>query len=129
MRLAGKTALITGAGSGMGRIAAEFFAREGANIIAADISQNGLVETAAIVAKAGHGKILALAGDVSNATDVDLWVRAGVEKFGALHVLYNNAGIFPDADKSVLDMDEETYRRTMDVNLKGVMLCCKYGIP
>ena len=129
MRLEGKTALITGAGSGMGRIAAEFFAREGAHIIATDISQKGLDETAAIVAKAGHGDILAVAGDVSNAADVASWVRAGIERFGALHILYNNAGIFPDADKSVLDMDEETYRRTMDVNLKGVMLCCKYGIP
>lgn len=129
MRLEGKTALITGAGSGMGRLAAEMFAREGANIIATDISQKGLDETAAMVTKAAHGNILALTGDVSNAADVESWVRAGVERFGALHVLYNNAGIFPDSDNSVLDMDEETYRRTMDVNLKGVMLCCKYGIP
>ena len=129
MRLEGKTALITGAGSGMGRIACELFAREGANIIATDIARWGLDETAEMVTKAAHGNILALSGDVSNAADVEQWVRAGVEKFGALHILYNNAGIFPDADKSVLDMDEETYRRTMDVNLKGVMLCCKYGIP
>jgi NAD(P)-dependent dehydrogenase (short-subunit alcohol dehydrogenase family) len=134
MRLEGKTALITGAGSGMGRIAAAVFAREGANIIATDISRKGLDETVEMVAKPTapgnlHGDVLALAGDVSNAADVESWVRAGVERFGALHVLYNNAGIFPDADKSVLDMDEETYRRTLDVNLKGVMLCCKYGIP
>ena len=130
MRLEGKTALITGAGSGMGRLAAEMFAREGANVIATDISQKGLDETAAMVTKAaGGGDVLALAGDVSNAADVESWVRAGVERFGALHVLYNNAGIFPDSDNSVLDMDEETYRRTMDVNLKGVRLCCKYGIP
>ena len=129
MRLKGKTALITGAGSGMGRLATVMFAREGANVIATDISQAGLDETAALVAQDSTGAVLALAGDVSNAADVESWVRGGIERFGALHILYNNAGIFPDADKSVIDMDEGTYQRTLDVNLKGVMLCCKFGIP
>ena len=129
MRLDGKTALITGAGSGMGRLACVMFAREGANVIATDIAQAALDETAALVEKDAAGAILALAGDVSNAADVESWVRGGVERFGALHILYNNAGIFPDADKSVIDMDEATYQRTLDVNLKGVMLCCKFGIP
>ena len=129
MRLEGKTALITGAGSGMGRLACVMFAREGANVIATDIAQSALDETAALVEKDGAGAILPLAGDVSNAADVESWVRGGVERFGALHILYNNAGIFPDADKSVIDMDEATYQRTLDVNLKGVMLCCKFGIP
>lgn len=128
MRLGGKTALITGAGSGMGRVACEFFAREGAQIIATDISRDGVEATADIVRTAG-GEILPVTGDVSNAADVESWVRQGVERFGKLDVLYNNAGIFPDSDNSVVDMDEETYTRTLDVNLKGVMLCCKYGIP
>jgi NAD(P)-dependent dehydrogenase (short-subunit alcohol dehydrogenase family) len=129
MRLEGKTAIITGAGSGMGRVASVLFAREGANVVATDISQKGLDETAKLVAEHAHGSILPLTGDVSNAADVESWVQEGVARYGALNVLYNNAGIFPDDDKSVLEMNEDTYRRTLDVNLKGVMLCCKYGIP
>ncbi len=129
MRLEGKTALITGAGSGMGRVASVLFAKEGANVIATDISRQGLDETAALVAEHAHGSILPIAGDVTDEAAVASWVRAGVERYGALNVLYNNAGIFPDADRSVVEMDEETYRRTIDVNLKGVMLCCKHGIP
>jgi len=129
MRLEGKTALITGAGSGMGRVAAVLFAKEGADVIATDISHEGLDETARLVAEHAHGSILPLAGDVSSEDDVRSWVEAGVQRYGALNVLYNNAGIFPDADRSVLEMDEATYRRTLDVNLKGVMLCCKHGIP
>src|SRR4051794_28096365 len=100
MRLEGKTALITGAGSGMGRLAAVIFAREGANIIATDISQAGVDATAALVDAEAPGRVLALTGDVANAADVESWVRAGVERFGALHILYNNAGIFPDDDRS-----------------------------
>ncbi len=129
MRLEGKSALITGAGSGMGRVAATLFAKEGANVIATDISREGLEVTEQLVAEHARDSILALTGDVANAADVESWVRAGVERYGALHVLYNNAGIFPEDDKSVVEMNEETYRRTLDVNLKGVMLCCKYGIP
>ena len=129
MRLEGKTALITGAGSGMGRVASVLFAKEGANVIATDISKQGLDETAALVAEHAHGSILPITGDVTDEAAVASWVRAGVEFYGALNVLYNNAGIFPDADRSVIEMDEKTYRRTLDVNLKGVMLCCKHGIP
>jgi NAD(P)-dependent dehydrogenase (short-subunit alcohol dehydrogenase family) len=129
MRLEGKTALITGAGSGMGRAACVTFAREGANVIATDISQAGLDETATLVEKEARGAILPLAGDVSSEADVASWARAGTDRFGGLHILYNNAGIFPDDDRSVLSMDEDVYRRTLDVNLKGVMLCCKHAIP
>lgn len=129
MRLEGKTVLITGAGSGMGRVATVLFAGEGARVVATDLNATGLDETRALVGDAGPGRILTLTGDVTNAADVESWVRRGVEEFGALHVLYNNAGIFPDADRSVLDMDEATYQRTLDVNLKGVMLCCKHAIP
>jgi NAD(P)-dependent dehydrogenase (short-subunit alcohol dehydrogenase family) len=68
-------------------------------------------------------------GDVTNAVDVESWVRRGIEDFGALHVLYNNAGIFPDDDRSVVDTDPGVWDRTLEVNLKGVMLCCKYAIP
>ena len=129
MRLEGRTAMITGAGSGMGRVAATLFAREGANIIATDIEEHGLHATAAMVEEGARGAVLAIPGDVTSEPDVQRWVRQGVERFGALNVLYNNAGIFPEQDRSVLDMDDETYRRVLDVNLRGVMLCCKHGIP
>jgi len=128
MRLEGKTALITGAGSGMGRVAAALFAKEGASVLATDISRDGLQETARVVEQAG-GSIAAVAGDVTREDDVRSWVRAAVERFGRLDVLYNNAGIFPDDDRSVLEMDEATYARVLDVNLRGVMLGCKHAIP
>jgi NAD(P)-dependent dehydrogenase (short-subunit alcohol dehydrogenase family) len=129
MRLAGRTALITGAGSGMGRVAATLFAKEGANVVATDISQEGLEVTARLVAEHAHGSVTALTGDVTSEQDVRAWVAQAVERYGALHVLYNNAGIFPDEDRSVLEMDEATFRRVIEVNLKGVMLCCKHAIP
>ena len=128
MRLAGKTALITGAGSGMGRLAAQVFAREGAQVVATDLSPAGLQETVASVSGTG-GAILGLEGDVSKATHVERWIRRGVDAFGTLDVLYNNAGIFPDEDGSVVDMDESVFQRVIDVNLKGIFLCCKYAVP
>ena len=128
MRLEGKTALITGAGSGMGRVAAALFAKEGANVIATDIAREHVEETGHLVEQE-RGSVLALAGDVTDEATVAEWVRAGVERFGRIDTLYNNAGIFPDEDRSVLEMDEATFRRVIDVNLKGVMLCCKHAIP
>jgi NAD(P)-dependent dehydrogenase (short-subunit alcohol dehydrogenase family) len=139
MRLAGKTALITGAGSGMGRVATALFVREGANVIATDLSPVGLADTVTAVTLAAEhegrdpaaaaAKVLTLTGDVTHAADVESWVRAGVERFGALHVVYNNAGIFPDDDRGVVESDPSAWERVLDVNLKGVMLCCKYAIP
>ncbi len=128
MRLADKTVLITGAGGGMGRLAAQLFAREGASIVAVDLVEPALRETAASVEGEG-GRIVAVPADVSVAADVERAVAQGVRAFGKLHVLYNNAGIFPDEDGSIVDMDEGVYQRVLDVNLKGVSLCCKYGIP
>jgi len=128
MRLADKTVLITGAGSGMGRLAAEVFAREGAQIVAVDVAEPALRETAASVEGEG-GRIVAIPADVSVAADVERAIAEGVRAFGRLNVLYNNAGIFPDDDTSVVDTDESVFQRVLDVNLKGVFLCCKYGIP
>ncbi len=128
MRLADKTVLITGAGSGMGRLAAQVFAREGAQIVAVDVAEPALRETAASVEGEG-GQILALPADVSIAADVERAVAEGLRAFGRLNVLYNNAGIFPDDDTSVVDTDESVFQRVLDVNLKGVFLCCKHGIP
>src|SRR3989337_3165618 len=128
MRLADKTVLITGAGSGMGRLACQLLAREGARIVAVDLAEAALRETAASVESEGGG-IVAVVGNVAVAADVERAVAEGVRAFGKLHVLYNNAGIFPDEDQSVVDMDEGVWQRVLDVNLKGVALCCRYGIP
>jgi len=128
MRLANKSVLITGAGSGMGRLAAQMFAAEGAQVVAADISEAVLEETVASVHAEG-GSIVGVPADVTSGASVEKLLAVGVKEFGKLDVLYNNAGIFPDDDTSVVDTDESVYQRVIDVNLKGVYLCCKYGIP
>jgi len=128
MRLRDKVTLITGAGSGMGRLAALTFAREGAHIIAADVSAKAGEETVAQVTRDG-GQALFVKGDVSKEEQVQAVVWRGVERFGRLDVLYNNAGIFPERDGSVVDVDEAVWDLVMAVNLKGIYLCCKHAIP
>jgi NAD(P)-dependent dehydrogenase (short-subunit alcohol dehydrogenase family) len=128
MRLRDKVALITGAGSGMGRLAALTFAREGARVVAADVSASAGEDTAAQVTRAG-GEAVFVEADVSNEGQVRTVVRRAVERFGRLDVLYNNAGIFPEQDGSVVDVAEDVWDRVMAVNLKGIYLCCKHGIP
>jgi len=112
----------------MGRLAAQMFAREGARIVAADVIEGPLNETVASVEAEG-GSITAVAMDVTDAGSVQAAIAAGVKTFGRLDVLYNNAGIFPDEDTSVVETEESVYQRVMDVNAKGVYLCCKYGVP
>jgi NAD(P)-dependent dehydrogenase (short-subunit alcohol dehydrogenase family) len=128
MRLENKTALVTGAGSGMGRLAAEMFANEGAQIVATDVNASSLQETVASVEGAG-GSILGVQCDVTDAGGVEAAVAAGAKAFGRLNVLYNNAGIFPDDDTSVVETGDEAFRRVIDVNVKGVWNCCKFGVP
>jgi NAD(P)-dependent dehydrogenase (short-subunit alcohol dehydrogenase family) len=128
MRLAGKVIFVTGAGSGMGRVAAEMFAAEGAEVVATDYAVGPLEETVALVREAG-GRILGVPGDVSSPADVRRAVEEGVRAFGRINVLYNNAGIMPGEDTSVEETSDETLQRILDVNLKGVFLCCKYGVP
>jgi NAD(P)-dependent dehydrogenase (short-subunit alcohol dehydrogenase family) len=128
MRLEHKTALITGAGSGMGRLAAQLFAKEGAQVVACDMNNEALKETVALV-QAHGGSIMGVPCDVTSGDSVRGVVEAGVKAFGRLNVLYNNAGIFPDDDTSVIETDDEALQRVLDVNLKGVWLACKYGIP
>jgi NAD(P)-dependent dehydrogenase (short-subunit alcohol dehydrogenase family) len=127
-RLAGKVILVTGAASGMGRVAARMFAREGAAVVATDVLEGPLEEAAAAV-RAEGGAVLAVPGNVAVAAHVQRAVEEGVRAFGTLNVLYNNAGIMPSDDTSVEETSEEAYQRVLDVNLKGVFLCCKYGIP
>jgi NAD(P)-dependent dehydrogenase (short-subunit alcohol dehydrogenase family) len=127
-RLDGKVALITGAASGMGKIAASLFAREGAAIVVADVSDDAGIETAREIESAG-GRAHYVRADVSNAAEAEHMIAAATERFGGLHVLYNNAGIFPADDGSVTETPEATWDRVMEINLKGVFFGCKYGIP
>jgi NAD(P)-dependent dehydrogenase (short-subunit alcohol dehydrogenase family) len=127
-RLAGRVALVTGAGSGIGRESALLFAAEGARLVAVDADLGRAEATAAAIA-AGGGEAIAVGADVSRARDVEAAVAAATRRFGALHVLFNNAGIFPDGDGVPEETDEEVFDRVIAVNLKGVFLGCKYGIP
>jgi len=127
-RLDGKVALITGAGSGMGRLAALLFAREGAQVVVAEVDPKAGEETVAQVGAAG-GEAMFARTNVAKEADVAAAVRAGESAFGRIDVLYNNAGIFPAEDGSVTDIDEALWDRIQDVNLKGTFLICKHGVP
>jgi NAD(P)-dependent dehydrogenase (short-subunit alcohol dehydrogenase family) len=124
-RLDGKVCVITGAGGGMGREAAQLFSREGALLCLANIDEALIRETAGLC----EGDTLALRCDVAVEGDVVEMYRATAERFGGVDVLYNNAGISPADDASVLDTTVEAWQRVQDVNTKGVFLCCKHGIP
>ena len=128
-RLRGKVALITGSGSGQGRAAAILFAREGARVIVSDVNVAGGEETVQLVQRAG-GEAIFQAADVSNAADVEALVQAATRTYGGVHVLYNNAAIYGGGlDDFVTELAEDGWDRIVDVNLKGVFLCCKFGIP
>lgn len=128
MRLKDKVALITGAGSGIGREAALLFSGEGASVVAVDVAEAAGGETVSRIEAAG-GKASFVRADVSKAGEVRAMVETAERTYGRLNVLFNNAGIFPAADGSVVDTEEETWDLVMRVNLKGVFLGCKYGIP
>lgn len=128
MRLEGKVALITGGGSGIGKVAASVFAAEGARLVLADVADEA-GEAAAEEARSAGGEAVYVHADVSSPADAEAMVRTAVETFGSLDVLYNNAGIFADDDASVVDTPEGVWNRTIDINLKGVFLGCKYGVP
>jgi NAD(P)-dependent dehydrogenase (short-subunit alcohol dehydrogenase family) len=128
MRLEGKVALITGAAGGMGKVAAELFAAEGARVVVADVLDDQGEQTAAGIRDGGREAVYAHA-DVSNGADAEAMVRTAMERFGSLDVLYNNAGIMHAEDESPVSTPEEVWDRTIAINLKGVFLGCRYGIP
>jgi NAD(P)-dependent dehydrogenase (short-subunit alcohol dehydrogenase family) len=124
-RLDGKVCVITGAGGGMGREAAILFTAEGANVCVADVAISTAEETVTMC----KGEAFAFPVDVADESQVAAMMAATAERFGGIDVLYNNAGISPDDDASILDTSAEAWQRVQDVNTKGVFLCCKHGIP
>jgi NAD(P)-dependent dehydrogenase (short-subunit alcohol dehydrogenase family) len=122
-RLDGKVAVITGAASGIGRASARRFAAEGAHVVVADLADD-------------DGKALAdeidglfVHADVTGADDVQAMYAAAADRFGGIDVLFNNAGISPPDDDSILETELDAWRRVQEVNLTSVYLCCRYGIP
>ena len=128
MRLQDKVALITGAGSGIGRQTAQLFAREGASIVAVDIDDNAGIDCAAEINNSG-GSAVYVRADVSRAIDCYNMIAAAEANYGKLDILFNNAGISHAQDDDAINTSEAVWDVTMAVNVKGVFLGCKYGIP
>ncbi len=125
-RLEGKVALITGAANGLGRVAAELFASQGAKIVIADIADGDEVVEA--IAAAG-GEAAYVSCNVRDDDSVAAAVQFAVDTFGGLHVLYNNAGVSPGDDDNPVNTSDATWELTLDVNVTGLARCCRHGIP
>src|SRR3954451_1696175 len=123
-RLDGKVAVITGAAGGIGREAAMLFSAEGASVCVADVDPGKGEQTAEECREAFFCQV-----DVSDPASVEAMYSATSERYGGVDVLYNNAGIMPADDASVLETEPDAWQRVQDVNTKGVFLCCKHGIP
>src|SRR5438105_10205219 len=124
---AGKVAFVTGAASGIGRAAAQSFAREGASVVAAEVSEQGNQETARLIEEQG-GRALPVRCDVTRAEDVKAALAKTVEVFGRLDFAFN-AGVEPRKSVPTTDYEEEEWDRIVDTNLRGVFLCLKHEIP
>jgi NAD(P)-dependent dehydrogenase (short-subunit alcohol dehydrogenase family) len=123
----GQIALVTGAGSGIGRACAEAFARSGAGVVVSDADERSGTETASAIREAG-GNAVFIPADVSRATDVRLLIENTLSAFGRLDIAHNNAGISSPA-VPMADVDEQDFDRVIAVNLKSVWLCMKHEIP
>jgi NAD(P)-dependent dehydrogenase (short-subunit alcohol dehydrogenase family) len=128
MRLKDKVALITGAGSGIGRQSALLFSKEGAAILVVDVNDQAGQETVQLLKQQGARASYCRA-DVSKARDCQQMVAAAEREFGRLNVLFNNAGIMHSKDDDAVATEESVWDLTLEVNAKGVFLGCKYGIP
>ncbi|HTK09242.1 MAG TPA: SDR family NAD(P)-dependent oxidoreductase [Ktedonobacteraceae bacterium] len=127
-RLAGKVVFLTGGGGVLGRASSELFAREGARIAVVDARKEQAEETAQLVVAHG-GEAIALCADVTDESAVRTAVEATVQHWGYLDTLFNNAGVMPHQDESVLDLDVELMARIYAINVTGTALCCKYAVP
>jgi NAD(P)-dependent dehydrogenase (short-subunit alcohol dehydrogenase family) len=123
-RLDGKVAVITGAGGGMGREAALVFSEEGAKVCVADVNKEAAEQTSDAAREAFSFQV-----DVGDPENVRAMYNATKERYGGIDILYNNAGISPGDDASILDTEPEAWDRVQAVNTRGVYLCCKHGIP
>jgi NAD(P)-dependent dehydrogenase (short-subunit alcohol dehydrogenase family) len=123
-RLDGKVAVITGAAGGIGRVAAMLFSSEGAGVCVADVDPEKGEQTASECREAFFQLV-----DVADSASVAAMYAATAERYGGIDVLYNNAGIMPADDGSILETEADAWQRVQDVNTKGVFLCCKHGIP
>lgn len=128
MRLKGKSAVITGAGNGIGRETALLFADEGAAVAAVDLNEDAVNNTVSEII-AGGGTAIPIVADVSNDDDSAAMFAAAEEAFGRVDIVFNNAGIMHSNDGDAVSTDEAIWDLTMDVNAKGVFLGCKHGIP
>lgn len=128
MRLKDKVALITGAGGGIGRETALLFAEQGASIVAVDYNVGPNEEVVALINASG-GKAIAVKADVSKAADCAAMVQAAEDTYGKLNVMFNNAGISHADDDDAIATSEEVWDLTFAINVKGVFLGCKYGVP
>jgi NAD(P)-dependent dehydrogenase (short-subunit alcohol dehydrogenase family) len=128
VRLQDKVAIITGAGGGMGRVASQVFAREGAKIVVAEFGEAAGRETVALV-EADGGDATFVRTDVSDETSAKAMVDHAIATYGRVDILYNNAGVMPEADHSVIDTPVDVWDQVMAVNVRGVFLGCKYAIP
>ena len=124
----GKVAFVTGGANGIGRAAALAFAREGASVVVADISEEGNRETAGMIEKEG-GRALAVRCDVTRPNEIKAALDKTIETFGRLDFAFNNAGIEPRKPAPTADYDEEEWNRIIDIDLRGVFLCMKHEIP
>ncbi len=125
--VAGKVALITGGGSGIGRASALTFAREGAKVVVADVAVEGGEETVQLIQQRG-GEAIFVKADVARAAEVETLVARAVQTYGRLDCAHNNAGI-EGAAATTVDYAEDAWERVLAINLKGVWLCMKYEIP
>lgn len=128
MRLSDKVSIITGGGSGMGRTASLMFAAEGAKVVVADFVEAAGEETVRLVREAG-GYATFVRTDVASEASAKAMVQHAIATYGRVDALYNNAGIMPEEDHSVVDTPVEAWDRVMAVNVRGVFLGCKYAIP
>lgn len=127
-RLKDKICVITGGASGMGGVASRFFAAEGAQVVIGDLKEDEGKAVVAFIEKA-DGKAVFLKCDVSKEKDCEELVHHAVKTFGGVDVLYNNAGIFPSGDHSILDTPEKIFDLVYSINLKGIAFCSKYAVP